>query len=67
MYQMGKAEMGHFGKGREVGFSVVPKAETLVMPRVSRAEGLLVIYVSKVIYQTWYLIRLINISGVLSN
>jgi len=45
----------------------VPKAVTLVVPRTSRAEEVRVVCVSNVIYHNVYLIRLINISGFLSN
>ena len=66
----GKSGRYHFGKGHETGFPVVcsvPKAVALVVPRTSHAVGVRVVCVSNVIYQKWYLIRLIYISGFLSN
>ena len=39
----------------------------IVVPRTSRATEVRVVCVSNVIYQNAYVVRLINISGVLSN
>ena len=47
--------------------AAVQKAIDLVMPRTSWAEQVRVVCVSNVIYQNVYLIRLINVSGFLSN
>ena len=58
------------GKGAKRDFpwcGTVPKAEALVVPRTSRAVEVRVECVSNVIYQNVYLIRLINVSGILSN
>jgi len=58
------------GRGANRDFPLrepIPKAITLVMPRTSRAEEVRMVCVSNVIYHNVYLIRLINISGFLSN
>jgi len=65
--QMRKGGNVPFWERAQPGFSVVPKAVALVVPRISRAEQVRVVRVSNVIYQKWYLIRLIYISGFLSN
>ena len=48
----GKVERYHFGKGRETGFPMLPKAMALVVPRTSHVAGVRVVYVSNVIYCT---------------
>jgi hypothetical protein len=65
----GKAEMRHFGKGRATEFPLVcsAEAEPLLVPRTGRAAEVREVCISNVIYQKVYLIRLIYISGILSN
>jgi len=55
----------HFGKGAKRDFPW--RAAAMVVPRTGRAAGVRVECVSNVIYQNVYLIRLINVSGLLSN
>jgi len=58
------------GRGAERDFPwhiPVPKAVALVVPRTSRSAAVRVECISNVIYQNVYLIRLINVSGFLSN
>jgi len=67
MWNGGYTFPGHFGKDTKRDFPrrvAVPKAGAVVVPRTSRAA---VVYVSNVIYQNGYLIRLINVSAFLSN
>jgi hypothetical protein len=54
------------GKGDFPWRAPVPKAVALVVPRTRRPAAVRVC-VSNVIYQNVYLIRLINVSGFLSN
>ena len=56
-----------FGRGENGIFHLMPKAIALVMPRTSWSEQVRVVYVSNVIYQKLYQVRLIYISGFLSN
>jgi len=57
-----------FWEDDQTGFPVAHAAAVaMVGPRTGRAAGVRVKCVSNVIYQNVYLIRLINVSGLLSN
>ena len=59
--------MRYFGIRDFPWCAVVAKAVAMGVPRTSRAAEVRVEYVSNVIYQKVYLIRLINVSDILSN
>jgi len=55
------------GRGAKRNFPWRAAAVAMVVPRTGRAAEVRVECVSNVIYQNVYLIRLINVSGLLSN